>query len=82
MNKDYEIVYTVTDYWDGPRRGTANYKGAPHFYESLFDEKADDWSDTFLLTPMDEETFKLVLEDWEIWKRWEQAYYKNKSHLC
>lgn len=81
MNDDYEVVHTVTDYWGGPRRGIANYKGVPHFYESLFDEKADDWSDTFLLTPMDEETFELVLEGWEIWTRWEQAYQRGETTI-
>ena len=81
MNEEYEVVFNMTDYWDGPRAGVANFMGRPHFYQSLFDEKADDWSDTFVLTPIDEETFKLELEDWEIWKRWEHAWRRGQAPL-
>jgi hypothetical protein len=70
----YEIVHTMTDYWDGPRGGIAQFQGRPHVYESLFDQAADDWTDVFLLQPINDETLQLALEDWAIWKRWEAAY--------
>jgi hypothetical protein len=66
-------VYTVTDYYDGPRAGVAEFRGQPHYYECQFDETSDNWSDTFLLRPIDSETFKLALEDWDIWERWNVA---------
>jgi len=81
MNEEYETIITMTDYWDGPRSGIANFKGVPHIYESVFDEEADEWSDVFLLMPIDEGTFKLALEDWEIWLRWEQAWREGKAPL-
>jgi hypothetical protein len=64
----------MTDYWDGPRGGVAQFQGRPHIYESLFDQATDDWTDVFLLQPIDDETLQLALEDWAIWKRWEAAY--------
>jgi hypothetical protein len=74
METDYEYVHTLTDFWDGPRGGIAQFHGKPHVYESLFDQTADDWTDVFLLQPIDDETLRLALEDWAIWKRWEMAY--------
>lgn len=77
----YETVFTVTDYYDGPRGGVANYLGKPHLYECEFDGAQDDYSDRYLLTPISEETFRLALEDWEIWKRWESAYHAGKADI-
>ena len=74
METEYEIVHTMTDYWDGPRGGIAQFQGRPHVYESVFDYATDDRSDIFLLQLIDGETFELALEDWAIWKRWEAAY--------
>ena len=33
LQPGYKEVFTVTDYYDGPRKGIANFKGLPHFYE-------------------------------------------------
>ena len=76
-----EVVHTVTDYYDGPRKGIANYQGIPHFYECEFGAANDDYSDRYQLTPIDEQLFQLALEDWGIWKRWEAAYYAGKTGL-
>jgi hypothetical protein len=84
MSGDFETVYTVTDWYDGPREGIADFNGMPHLYQWQFDNAKDDWADTLLLTPVDEETFRLALEDWAIWVRWEQAFLKvglNKKHI-
>lgn len=75
----YETVFTVTDYYDRPRKGLANYQGKPHFYECVFDENQDEYSDQYRLTPVDEETFRLAMEDWEIWRRWEIAFHTGKA---
>ena len=81
MNETCDIVHTVTDYYDGPRGGIANFHGRPHIYSSVWDEAADDWSDTFLLLPIDDETFRLAMEDWAIWCRWERAFHAGQiSH--
>lgn len=77
----YDKVYTVTDYYDGARAGVADFNGQPHYYECQFDESKDDWSDIFLLKPIDSETLNLALEDWDIWARWNAAYENGKASV-
>jgi hypothetical protein len=79
LKPGYELVFTVTDYYDGPRKGIANYQGKPHLYDCIFDAAADDYSESFLLTPLDSELFRLAMEDWEIWQRWESAFHQGKA---
>jgi hypothetical protein len=77
----WENVHTVSDYWDAPLTGVADYRGQPHHYERIFDETSDEWSNTFILIPLDNETFQLLLEDWEIWSRWSRAQRSGKVRL-
>ena len=74
-----ETVYTITDWYDGPRGGVASFEGQPHYYESRWDNELDDWSTYYLLTPLDATTFQLALEDWAIWERWEAAFKKGET---
>lgn len=73
----FELVYTVTDYYDGPRAGIANLCGTPHLYEAEWDSEIDDYADTFLLKPVDAETLTLAVEDWAIWQRWDDAFHRG-----
>jgi hypothetical protein len=65
-----EPVYTITDWYDGPRRGITNFNGQPHYYqcqwyagiEGGFEALPGD----YLLTPLDVEAYQLALEDWAI----------------
>jgi hypothetical protein len=79
MAKRYEKVHTVSDYWDGPRAGVADFGGTPHAYQSLFDDERDDYSDVWLLRPIDGDTFQLVMEDWDIWLRWLDAFHAGRT---
>jgi hypothetical protein len=81
MKSGYETVFTVMDYYDGPRKGIANYQGKPHLYECVFDEAEDHYSKLFRLTPLDSETFQFAMEDWEIWRRWLVAFYGKKADI-
>ena len=51
-----EKVYTVTDYYDGPRRGVADFVAIPHAYELLFDDSEDEWEAHFSFGPVDQYT--------------------------
>jgi len=73
----FEVVHTVTDYYDGPRGGIADLDGVPHLYEAEWSDKTGNYTDTFLLTPIDAETLALALEDWAIWRRWEDAHHQG-----
>lgn len=75
LKTGYDRVYTVVDYYDGPRKGIADYQGKPHLYECI------DYSDSFLLAPLDAEAFQFAMEDWAIWQRWELAYHTGKADL-
>jgi len=75
----YELVFTMSDYYDGPRGGLANYLGKPHQYKSLWgdfdkDMNRSDNPDIFELRPVPDETLALELEDWNIWLRWQATH--------
>ena len=72
-------VLTVNDYYDGPRLGIAELDGVPHVYEAEFDHSADEYGDTYFLSPVDAAVMALVLEDWEIWLRWQAAYRRGET---
>lgn len=74
----FERVFTMTDYYDGPRSGIANFDGRPCWYNSRFDE-ARGYSDVYELRVVDDETLRLALEDWEIWTRWEDAFLDGQT---
>ena len=78
MEAKFEIVYTVSDYYDVPRTGIADFHGSPHYYECLFDDSKG-YLDIFRLSPVDDETFQLALEDWAIWRRWKRAYREGRA---
>jgi len=69
----------MTDYYDGPRGGIADFEGRPHIYNSVLDDLRDGYTDTFLLMPIEEDLFQLALEDWAIWCRWEDAFHTGKA---
>ncbi len=53
MERSFEHVYTVTDYYDGPRGGVAEFNGVPHVYRSLFLDSEDEWdAERFELSPL------------------------------
>ncbi len=76
---DYEAVHTITDWYDGARKGVANVNGKPHYYENHWNEGEQYWSEIYLLQPLDAGTFALAIEDWEIWLRWERAFKEGKT---
>jgi len=67
---DDDIVWTVNDYWDGCTMGLADFENNHCIYERIFDEKADEWSDNYYLTPISQTDFSVVMQDWERWKMW------------
>ena len=74
MSATFERVYTIHEWYDGPRAGFADFEGTPHVYRCLFDSHADDWSPDYHLAPVDAATLGAALEDWAIFRRWEAAY--------
>jgi hypothetical protein len=79
--RPFERVFTVTDYYDGPRRGIASFDGRPHAYDSPFDHWEERYEDLYELRPVDEMTFRIALEEWEIWLRWEAAFHAGTKTI-
>ncbi|NVB82363.1 MAG: hypothetical protein HOV81_28545 [Kofleriaceae bacterium] len=77
----FERVYTMTDYYDGPRAGIASFQGKPYAYTCPFDHWKDGFADLYELRAVDDETLRLALEDWEIWLRWDDAYQAGQVDL-
>src|SRR5215469_7606245 len=75
----WERVLTVNDFWDGPRRGAAEVSGRPHIYESPFIATKDDFEEFFWVQPIDADLLPLVLEDWDIWNRWSEAFDRGEA---
>jgi hypothetical protein len=69
MSSVFEPVYT-NDWYDGPETGVASYRGEPHTYARIWDSPGHE---SYTLCPIDRATLALVLEDWEIWLRFEKA---------
>jgi hypothetical protein len=81
MDRPFERVYTIHDVWDGARSGFADLDGAPHVYQSIFRHDLDEWDPDgrFELSPIAPITLSSVLEDWSIWRRWEEAFYAGHT---
>jgi hypothetical protein len=75
----YDDVLSVYEYHDGPRKGIANFHGVPHYFECVFDDKSDEYSDRYLLTRLDQQALKAGMENWEIFLRWRTAFDSGKA---
>jgi hypothetical protein len=75
----FEKVCTMTGYYDGPRVGVANFEGRPHLYESEWNDLNTNEEPIYLLSPVDQATLELALEDWAIWLRWERARHDGEA---
>lgn len=64
----------MSDWYDGPIGGVADYRGRPHLYEAQWDDEVEQFGPRFLLSPLDDATRDLAIEDWEIWLRWDAAF--------
>lgn len=75
MDPTLDVVYTVDDWYDGPRAGAADYQGAPHWYRSVYLD-TDTWNpdeDRFELTPLTARVLAWARKRSGIFHRWEDA---------
>lgn len=77
----FEPAHTMTDWYDGPRRGVATVNGRPHIYESCWSDIDSDDDDVFVLSPISDDVFSAAIEDWEIWTRWEVAFKNGNTTI-
>ena len=69
----------MNDYWDGPRLGVADVLAVPHIYASPLNTVKNDFEEFYLVSPIDPALLDLVLEDWDIWMRWAEAFGKGET---
>ena len=76
MTHTFQTVYTVEDYYDGPRSGIADFDGRPHFYRSVYLDTPQ-WNpdeDRFELSPVTPEVLAAACESSAIFKRWDKVH--------
>ncbi len=72
---EFEEVFSY-DWYDGPISGVANKNGKPCFFE--YQGYNESGKESFYLTPIENEILPIVIESWQIWKRWDIAFHKGK----
>ena len=77
----YEQIYTIWDIYDGIRTGTADLNGAPHYFSSLYDEVADEYSSNFRLYPVGIEFMQRAEHSWNIYCAWESKFHGGEVDL-
>ena len=73
-----DTVHAIWDFYDGPRTGVADFHGQPHYFSCQWDDAEDDYSNTYSLSPIDADTFALVLQKRAIWQEWEVAFHAGQ----
>ena len=76
-----ERVYVEKEWWDGPRSGIGDVNGVPHRYVSLFDEEKDEYSDIFVIWPVDMQELELEIEQWLIFVEWNALFESGRADL-
>jgi hypothetical protein len=76
-----ERVYTIYEYSDQPRSGIANYKGKAHWFENIFDETSDEYSNDYWLTSLSASQLADAEEQFQIFWRWRQAFDRGEVDL-
>jgi hypothetical protein len=74
-----EPVLIIDDWWDGPKTGVALYGGRPHYFERIFDEALDDYSDRYRLMPLNATDLRTFEEQAEIFQRWSNAFDNGET---
>jgi hypothetical protein len=69
----------VWDLYDGIRSGLAEFHGAPHYFECVFQD--DNYTDTFELRPIDSLLLAEATEQWSIYRAWERRFHSGEASL-
>ena len=70
-------VWTINNYFDYPLIGIADICDEHYIFERIFDKIKDDWSYEYYLTPINDEDFLVVMQQWEEWLDWRMKFDKG-----
>lgn len=77
----HDRVHVETDWYDGPRSGVADVEGIPHYFESLFDDVQDDYSELYCVWPITPWALELERESWRIFSAWNARFKAGEANL-
>jgi hypothetical protein len=77
----FQKVHTIRDYYDGIRSGTADLRGAPHYFASLFDEGMQEYTHHFRLYPVSAQFMERELRQWAIYRAWAARFHRGLEPL-
>ncbi len=69
-----ERVYSVWDFYDGPRTGVADFSNVPCHFESLWNEELDDFANSYVLRELTASIRETANEYDRIWRTWERRF--------
>lgn len=75
----FEPVHTVETYWDGVRSGTADFAGAPHYFDCRFDEDEDAFCEIYDLYPVDAAFMARARRLGDIFAGWAERYLSGAA---
>jgi len=78
---EYEPVLAIVDYWDSPRTGIALFKGTKCYFDCIFDEQADEYSQFFKLTPLSPEALAVGMSQWETFVKWRALFDRGQATM-
>ncbi|MEV7565441.1 hypothetical protein [Streptomyces tanashiensis] len=69
----FERVYVDLEWCDGPRKGLAVVDGAPHYFEGLDHDHADE-ADAYFVWPASYVAVAMEREQWAVFARWNDRH--------
>ena len=75
-----EKVYVENEWYDGPRKGVADFRGVPHRFIANFEDKKG-YLDSFNIFPISESDLKLEIEQWKIYVEWNKKYESGSAAI-
>jgi hypothetical protein len=77
----FEKVYCVHDYWDMTIiNGIADYNRKKYYFNCIFSDDEECWTDIYELILLDDYIFKLSLDNWDYWKKWLKGFFNNGNY--
>lgn len=76
----FGLVNFITDWWDGPKSGFADYNGSIHSFERIFDEQTQDWTLSYWLRPVSNKEYLLQKESYTLFLEWLKNNDKARVH--
>ncbi|MAG93055.1 MAG: hypothetical protein CMJ48_04830 [Planctomycetaceae bacterium] len=68
----FERVFSMWDYYDGPRAGVANFNGQAHHFQCEWDDARDNYADVFVLRPVTDAFLEINEKRDQIYEQWQE----------